>query len=167
MPPDPDELLQQATMLASRSGATQADFRRAISNAYYAVFHFALTTLADVFHGGPANRSTASSTSSYSLIYRSVDHSTLAKLCRQLSQTNPQGLAIVPSAGLGPIADFARVTGNLQAQRLLADYDPTRTFTDVEAKIAVSDAYQAMTWFNSSSIEQKRAFHLMLMFKQR
>jgi hypothetical protein len=30
----------------------------------------------------------------------------------------------------------------------LADYDPARTFTEVEAKIAISEAQQAMTWFH-------------------
>jgi len=30
----------------------------------------------------------------------------------------------------------------------LADYDPARTFTEVEAKIAISEAQHAMTWFH-------------------
>jgi len=47
VPPDPDELLQQADALAGKPAATQADVRRAISAAYYAIFHFCMTAAAD------------------------------------------------------------------------------------------------------------------------
>jgi hypothetical protein len=162
VPPDPAELLQQADMLAARTGATQADYRRAISSAYYAVFHFCLTAVANTICGYASSGSDG-----YSLVYRSVDHKTLANLCRQLRQTNPQGVAIMPSGGFGLMADFARVTGNLQVQRLLADYDPSRSFTATAASLLVADARQAITWFNSCTEEQQKAFLMMLLFKQR
>ena len=41
-----------------------------------------------------------------SVVYRSVDHKTLKGLCGQLSQTNPQNVAIVPSNDFGRIADL-------------------------------------------------------------
>jgi hypothetical protein len=47
MPPlDPEELLEQARRLAAEP--TQADLRRAISAAYYGLFHFFLTAAADM-----------------------------------------------------------------------------------------------------------------------
>ena len=162
MPPDPEELLQQADALAGKPGATQADLRRAISSTYYAMFHFCLTAAADMVLG-TASRSTPK----YSLVYRSVDHKTLRGLCAQLSQTNPQNVAVVPSNGFGMIADFARVTANLQAQRNLADYDPSLNFTDNEAKVAISEARQAILWFQSCAPEQREAFLTLLLFKPR
>jgi hypothetical protein len=79
VPPDPDQLLRQADALAGGAGASQADLRRAISTAYYAVFHFSLTAAADMVCG-VGDRSAAG----YSLVYRSVDHKTLRSLCAQL-----------------------------------------------------------------------------------
>jgi hypothetical protein len=89
MPPDPGELLRQADTLAGTVGATQADLRRAISAAYYAVFHFCLIGAADMVCG-PANRSSVR----YSVVYRSVDHKTLSGLCRQISQTHPRDVVL-------------------------------------------------------------------------
>jgi hypothetical protein len=162
VPPDPDQLLRQADALAGGAGASQADLRRAISTAYYAVFHFSLTAAADMVCG-LGDRSAAR----YSLVYRSVDHKTLRSLCAQLSQTKPPGMAIKPSNGLGRMADFARVTANLQGQRHQADYEPSQTFTDTEAKLAISEARQAIAWFNSCDDEQQKAFLTMLLFRPR
>jgi hypothetical protein len=77
VPHDPSELLRQADALARSAGATQADLRRAISTAYYVVFHFCLSAAADMVCG-IASRSTAR----YSLVYRSVDHKTLKRTVR-------------------------------------------------------------------------------------
>jgi hypothetical protein len=171
-------------------------------------------------------------------VYRSVDHKTLVGLCGQLSQTKPS-VANMPAGGFGNVADFARVTGNLQRQRILADCDPSRSslvwiatltfvpcrsnpdsrdrlppappsltstairtwraailrfaqatfrkfpldraprarspadqpqsggFSNSEAKLAISDARQAIVWFKTSTHEQKEAFLTMLLFKQR
>jgi hypothetical protein len=161
VPPDPSELLLRADVSARNPTATQVDLRRAISDAYYAVFHSCLIAAADMICGAASRTSDR-----YRLVYRSVDHGTLAKLCKQVSQTNPV-VAIKPSAGFGQIADFARVAGSLQGQRHLADYDPSPTFTGVEALIAISDARQAICWFTSSTNEQKEAFLWMLLFRQR
>jgi uncharacterized protein (UPF0332 family) len=161
LPINPDELLQQADPLAAKPEATQADLRRAISAAYYAIFHFCMTAAADMVFG-TATRSTSAN----GLVYRSVDHRTLKVLCGQLSQSNPK-VAIVPSNGFGRIADFARVTASMQEQRHMADYDPSQSFTDVGAKLAISEARQAIVWFKSCDDEQQKAFLTMLLFRQR
>jgi hypothetical protein len=85
----------------------------------------------------------------------------------QLSQSRPQNVPIVPSNGFGRMADFARVTVSMQGQRYVADYDPSLSFTDIEAKLAISEARQAITWFKSCDDEQLKAFLTMLLFRQR
>jgi hypothetical protein len=160
--PDPDELLLQADHLVARIGATETDVRRAISAAYYAVFHFCLRAAADMVSGA-ATRSTPR----YTVIYRSVDHKALRGLCGQLAQTRPQNIAVVPSSGFGNLPGFARVTANLGEQRNLADYDTSRSFTAGEARLAISEARQAILWFNSCNDEQQKAFLIMLLFRQR
>lgn len=151
MPPDPDDLLRQSDVLVGAVAPTQADLRRAISTACYGVFHFCLTASADMVCG-----MTSRTAPGYSLVYRSIDHARLRNLCDQLRRTNPQGVAIVPAAGFGLIADFARVTVNLYEQRIRADYEPSLNFTANEAKVAISEARQAIAWFRSCDEEQRR-----------
>jgi hypothetical protein len=56
-----------------------------------------------------------------SLVYRSIDHKTLLSLCRQLSQSRPQNVAVTPRMCLGPIADLAGLVVSLQGERHLAE----------------------------------------------
>jgi hypothetical protein len=112
---------------------------------------------------GIASRSTAR----YSLVYRSVDHKTLSGPCGHLSQTKSQDVAFMPAGGLGSVADFARVTANLQRQRNLADYDPSQSFFRRQGEGHNFEARQAIAWFSSSSDEQKEAFLTRLLFRQR
>jgi hypothetical protein len=81
----PDHLLEQADrlMAAPRRGPPrQADLRRAISNAYYAVFHAVVTAAADDFVG-----MTHRDTPRYELVYRGVDHGSLRRLCEDVIKT--------------------------------------------------------------------------------
>src|ERR1051326_8403917 len=82
---DPEHLLEQAQRLAEPPSAgppRQVDVRRAISAAYYAVFHATLAAAADQFVGV-----TKRATSQYALVYRSVDHKTLRELCLEAKRT--------------------------------------------------------------------------------
>lgn len=162
MPLDPKELLLHSDALAAKAGATQADLRRAISAAYYAIFHFVLAAAADMALG-----TSSPSTPGYGLVYRSIDHSRLRGLCDQLRGTKPGNVAITPTVGFGRIADFARLTVNLYEYRILADYEPSRDFTVDETKVAISDAREAIAWFQASAEEQQKAFLTMLLFRQR
>jgi hypothetical protein len=159
-PPDPDRLFAQADALAVRPH--EEDWRRAISAAYYGLFHFVIAAAADMMVGADRR-----DTFLYTLVYRSVDHSRLRNLCSQLSGTKPQNLPLVPSSGFGTIADFARIASNLYELRNLADYDPSRNFTPDEAKLAISDTRQAITWFQQGTKEQQETFLTLLLFKSR
>jgi hypothetical protein len=160
-PPVPEHLFDQANSLTI-DGARPTDLRRAISNAYYALFHLALTAATDMIVGADQR-----TTPRYSLVYRSVDHSQLRSLCSRVSATNPQNVALIPTGGFGHVADFARITFNLYELRIRADYDPSIEFTLDEGRVAVSDAEQAVKWFRQGSAEQQQAFLTMLLFKQR
>ena len=100
--------LRSKAVVTSGVPSRPTDLRRAISNAYYGLFHFAITAAADMVLGA-ANQATAR----YALVYRSVDHAHLRNLCDQVRATNPQKVALVPVGGFGSIADFARITLNL------------------------------------------------------
>jgi uncharacterized protein (UPF0332 family) len=159
-PPVPEHLLEQADRLTT-DGARPTDLRRAISNAYYALFHLGLTAAADMI-AGVAQRATPQ----YRLVYRSVDHAQLRNVCSQVIPTNPQ-VALIPLDGFGPVAQFAGITLNLHELRNRADYDPSIELKLDEARISVSDARLAVNWFRQGSAEQQWAFLMMLLFKQR
>src|SRR6516225_6669624 len=78
---NPDHLFEQAEELISpRAGRPrQVDVRRAISAAYYAIFHAIITAATDQFVG-VTNRDE----SRYGLVYRSVDHRWLRELCTEV-----------------------------------------------------------------------------------
>src|SRR5262249_25239836 len=132
-PPDPERLFEQAAALAASPTLRQTDLRRAISAAYFGLFHSTVTAAADMVVGS-GDRSSAR----YSLVYRSVDHSRLRALSLQLSGSKPHNLPLLPSGGFGAIADFVRTAANLYELRNIADYDPARDFTPDEAELAIS-----------------------------
>jgi uncharacterized protein (UPF0332 family) len=157
-PPQFKDLFEQADALVARG--RQIDLRRAVSAAYYGLFHFTLTQAADMVVGSD-DRSSAR----YSLVYRSIDHSRLRQLSTQL--TNLQNLRLVPPGGFGRVADFARIAGNLHELRNRADYDPSPEYTVDEATTAISMAREAIAWFQQGTNEQQQAFLTLLLFKPR
>lgn len=81
---NPDHLLDQADRLtrAPDVGAPrQADLRRAISSAYYAVFHALVTEATDNVVG-----KTQRHTPLYALVYRSIDHRALRRTCEEIAK---------------------------------------------------------------------------------
>jgi hypothetical protein len=71
---NPDHLFDQADrLIVSTAGPPrQVDLRRAISAAYYGVFHIVATAVADQFVGAGRR-----STPEYALAYRRIDHKAL------------------------------------------------------------------------------------------
>src|ERR1700691_52999 len=79
---NPDHLFEQAEKLIEGPGRPrQVDLRRAISSAYYGLFHAILTAAADEVIGR-----TRRSSRNYSLAYRSVDHRALRALCAEVQR---------------------------------------------------------------------------------
>ncbi|MBX9642638.1 MAG: hypothetical protein K2W91_00880 [Novosphingobium sp.] len=162
-------LLQQADHLLQPNGKThlvrQVDRRRAISAAYYAVFHFVLSSFADEFVGARYRTD-----SRYALAYRSVDHNKLASLCKGIS--SQRGLekfgTYFPKAGFGPnILEFASLLPELKELRNSADYDPSHWVTLASAKSAVKSASSAIKRFESASAARRKAFLTLLAFPPR
>lgn len=122
---NPDHLIEQAKQLIVPPPAgppRQVDVRRAISAAYYAVFHAVLAGAADQIVGV-----TKRSDPHYALVYRAIDHKGLRVLCglaKQPKMPDPYPI-YVPIGGLGPdLSAFATAVIELQDKRNTADYDP-------------------------------------------
>jgi hypothetical protein len=165
---NPDHLFEQADRLIAPPPAgspRQVDLRRAVSAAYYGVFHYILVAAADEVVGV-----TRRATSQYTLVYRSIDHRTLRDLCNEAKKQQPAARygKYVPAAGLGAnIRAFASAAVELQEKRHAADYDPPIRIRTSDAALAIATARSAVGRFGSADAAARRAFLNLLLFPPR
>lgn len=165
---NPSHLIEQADRLIAPPPAgppRQVDLRRAISSAYYGVFHATLAAAADQVVGV-----TKRTTSQYSLVYRSIDHRTLREICTEIKkQTLTARYArYEPSNGFGQnIRTFAAAVLELQEKRHAADYDPSIRVNSSDALLAVRTARTALNRFSRASAPRRKAFLSLLLFQPR
>ncbi|MSP00101.1 MAG: hypothetical protein EXR07_03475 [Acetobacteraceae bacterium] len=143
----------------------QADLRRAISTAYYAVFHTVLTAMADRVVGRGRR-----ATPHYALAYRGLDHRTLSGFCTLAAR------ASLPSkySGLSPdggfnndVRRFARSVFELQQERHRADYDPAWRIKPSEATALIRLARDSIGLWTGAPGDQREAFLMLLLFPPR
>jgi len=164
---NPDHLFEQAErLIAPQAGRPrQADVRRAISAAYYGIFHAAITEAVDQFVGA-ANRDKAQ----YGLAYRSASHSRLREVCGEVRKATPSSKyrPYVPSTGFGAhIVKFAEAVVELQEQRHAADYDIMVRMNRSDALLAVATARAAVAALRAADQAEQLAFLGLLMFSAR
>ena len=151
---NPHELMEVARVLAESGHAppTQARLRRAVSTAYYAMFHCLAASAADLFIGTVRNPA-------WHRTYRALEHGRARSACRQA-----QTMREFPAE----IRDFAKVFVELQKARQEADYaldmDAYRK-SDVLRRIA--SAEQATSRFEQADVAARRAFAAHVLFRQR
>lgn len=166
--PSPQHFFQRAIRLAASPSSgppRQVDLRRAISDAYYGIFHATLAAAADQFVGASKR-----ATRQYALVYRSISHGAIRELCLDVKkQTLPRLLARhAPPAGFGAnLLAYAEVLVDLQERRLSADYDPLMRYQRAHAFAAVGAAQNALTRFKNTTDAEREAFLALLVFKPR
>ena len=127
--------------------------RRAVSTAYYALFHALARMCADELVGGSHWR-----TEEWSRVYRALDHRT-AK-------------TVLSGAGAASLSPFARSVGasfsELQERRHEADYDPAFfSFYFDETDALIELAANAVGNLGKLTTEQRRALAVMLVIRTR
>jgi uncharacterized protein (UPF0332 family) len=166
--PDPDHLLDQADRLIASTGggaARQVDLRRAISNAYYALFHAVTAEVVDDFVGSSYRQ-----TPRYSLVYRSVKHRALQELCEDIAKpTLPRRYSrFAPEGGFGAdLKLFATTLVALQNHRHLADYDPLFRATRSNAADIVKRGREALARFRRADEKLRKDFLALVAFPPR
>lgn len=134
----------------------QADLGRAVSTAYYAIFHELCRNVADSFVGGTgADRSDGA----WRQTYRALQHRDAQKRCRRLSG-NSVGF---PDDILVAAREFA----SLQDDRHDADYDPGYRVTVVDAEAIVFRSESAIQRLRNAPMKDRRAFCVWIVFGQR
>jgi uncharacterized protein (UPF0332 family) len=164
---NPDHLFEQAgKLISAQAGRTrQADIRRAISAAYYAIFHATITAAVDQFVG-VTNRDR----SRYGLVYRSVSHAWLRDLCREVQKPtlSKRFRPYAPATGFGSnITTFAAAIVELQEKRHSADYDVMIRVNRSDAALAIATARAALKRFSKASRARRLAFLGLLLFQPR
>lgn len=140
-------LIRTARKLARGRGGKpqQADLRRAISTAYYALFHCAAKAYADALIGTSKTRNDLA----WRQVYRSLVHTQVARCCnnkeimKQFSQE---------------IQDFGYIFSILQSRRYDADYDPYETFYRSEVLRDIKHAEDAINNFGKTKLYDRKAF---------
>jgi hypothetical protein len=146
----PDWLLRQADELGYR-GAGQGqprntNLRRAVSSAYYAVFHAVATEVSDFLlpGGAPDERQR---------LGRSITHANLRNACEYILTPNRAPIECRPIAQTAAanieLVDFAEAVLSLQEARHRADYDHLADFTKVGTLQLVDEARAAVASLHS------------------
>lgn len=135
-----------------RGRPNQARLRRAVSTAYYAMFHTLAASAADLFIGqrrDPAWHRT----------YRALEHGRAKHACRQA-----QRLQEFPS----DIRDFAEVFVAMQVERQKADYAlDTRAYRKSDVRGYIVAAETAIRCFARADLTDRRSFAAHVLFRQR
>lgn len=150
----PKDLIAQAESLAkiSRGKPKQANLRRSVSAAYYAVFHALCLSNANAIVGSTAKRPEAA----WLQVYRATDHGKAKSNCKSAQQMSFSQ----------DIKDFANEFISLQEQRHRADYSPDSSshFAKHEVLTAISSARAAVDAIGRASLADRLAFavHVLL-----
>jgi uncharacterized protein (UPF0332 family) len=139
---------------ASKNKPRQADLRRAVSTAYYAVFTCLAAACADCLVG---KTTVKRSSTSWARVFRSLEHKAAKATLNRLASDPAQH----------SISRFSILLNALQEQRHSADYDPLSRIARSEAILAVDQATQAINDLDSLSDDQKHQLAVQLLFKDR
>ena len=136
---DPAELINTSHLLANGQ-PTQEALRRAVSTAYYAMFHTLSASNADLIEGPrtQANQATWTTT------YRSLRHARAGSMVQRW-----------PHLFSPALGNFAVIIDSMKVQREEADYNPEANFTQQQVVTWIANAEQAIADFNSAPAQER------------
>ena len=155
-----EQLIALARMLASapergerRGRPQQVQLRKAISAAYYAMFHALANSNADTLIGASQQFRRLPA---WTLTYRALDHGYAR------SQMNRSVNAFETAT-----EDFGLAFVDLQNWRHRADYDPNAEFSRADAVNLIDRAEAAIIAFGTADATERRTFAAHVLFRNR
>jgi hypothetical protein len=140
----PEQLLEQARHLATRDVAgrpRQGNLRRAVSDAYYALFDFLVDRGCRYLISGRAQEALRG------VLARAFEHGTMKRASTSFASGSLPA-KLLPALTGSPVPPdlqrIARAFRDLQEARHAADYDPLRRFRRSEVLAFVEQAQQAI-----------------------
>ena len=155
---NPQDLISSARRQAGGSGRgrpRQTDLCRAVSSAYYAMFHTLARCGADLLAG--ATRASRSQPA-WVQTYRALEHGQALNRCR-----NSSVVSRFPPA----IQEFADCFAEMQRRRHYADYAPVTSFTRLHVAMLLDQTAQVINQFNNAPVRDRRAFAIYVLFRLR
>ena len=143
------DFIKTARDLVDASGIgrpRETNLRRAVSAAYYALFHCLAQCCADTLVGGAGSDR---SQPAWNQAYRALQHRTARRRCERRA---------VITRFPDEIQDFASHFAYMQAKRHDADYNPDASFSKADVAQGIDDAERAIMLFNEAPIRDRRAF---------
>ncbi len=158
----PNDLLEQAQFLVLREPRKpkQASLRRAVSTAYYAVFHLLAASAA-------AQASPATPAGLSERIQRAVEHGAMKDAAKRFESGNlPDHIrSLIANPLPAQLIAIAQNFIRLQEERHKADYDLATRFERARAQDAVALAVQSFAdWEMIRNTDEARVFLASLMF---
>lgn len=144
--------LASGAVSGSRGRPRQAELRRAMSAAYYALFHTLAHCCADRLAG--SGRAGAA----WIQTYRALEHGHARNQC-----DNRSAMSAFPPE----IQSFGRRFVFMQRQRQQADYSPDVTFSRGRVVQFINETEDTITAFESAPNPDRRAFALHVLLRRR
>ncbi len=138
-----------------RGRPRQTNLRRAVSAAYYAMFHCLASCCADIRVGGAgADRSEPA----WRQAYRALEQGAARQRCnhRQFIRRFPAG-----------VQDFAAKFVGMQQKRHTADYAPDGTFAKIDVLRDITAAAETIRQFQRVPVKDRRAFAVYVLLSVR
>lgn len=160
----PEQLLAQAEFLIRNSDSNEANVRRAVSTAYYALFHLLIRdSVANWKHDEDRAR-----------LARTFDHRRMrdasAAILKEIGRVETQTASVddPESASRFRLSTVAEAFLDLQQARHKADYDVAETFQAIDAATNVSQARLTLiTWNEVGDEPLAQRYLYSLLFKDK
>lgn len=153
-----DDFMAIAKDLAARGGDDrpgQTALRRAVSTAYYALFHCLANCCADLLVGSPGSDR---SEPAWIQTYRALQHGTARARCNNSGMIQRFPVEI---------QEFAQQFTFMQRKREDSDYDPSLILAYAEVIADIEDTEQCIARFNSVPDKDRRAFAVYILLNLR
>jgi hypothetical protein len=163
-----EDLLEQAVRLATLDvrKPKQANLRRAISSAYYAVFHLLVDEACRAQIGAQHNQAPFRQ-----VLGRAFAHGLMKEACKSFGGgTLKKGVAKGLPPGFtipGEIRELAETFVDLQEKRHLADYDLTERFKRSEVLVLIGEVRKYSENFRKLATSNEKRFFLACLWAWR
>lgn len=155
----PLELIETAEqMLAINNGEpSEATLRRAVSTAYYALFHYMCRECADRLVGC---RDSQRKSPAWRQTYRALQHRFARERCKKVKGSNELNFPL-------PVRDFAALFESMQEQRERADYDMRPAASKLNATAYIGNAKEMIKRMDNVSAKDRTALAVYLIMPER
>ncbi len=157
----PDNLIATARLLFTAASneidpdQARTHLKRAVSTAYYAMFHAVCANTADLLPGVVGEPATSAA---WLQAYRGPEHTHVRNQCR-----NAGLMAPFPPE----IRNFAETFVRMQSYRNQADYNPFSNFRQADVSQMINDVEDAINLLESTPATIRRAFAITVLLRNR